>query len=284
MHPLMLGSARILVAVFTIGTLTTTMGERIEAQSPATPADIQKLEQIATEVEADVSRVADRDAELAAQLLTELAEARDEITYLRVKRRREGRLSRDEYLVAREMLVGIQRRAQASSIEVGRDTVPVGTEIDVRLQSRLTSKTAVVEDRVEATTIADVRSDGRVLIPAGAVVRGLVTEVKKAGRVHRKGSISLKFDQITIDGRTHDMMGTVTHALESEGVSAEKAKIGTGAGVGAVIGGILGGFKGALAGILIGAGGTVAATEGENVDLPPGTLLRVRIDSALHAN
>ena len=48
------------------------------------------------------------------------------------------------------------------------------------------------------------------------------------------------------------------------------AKIGAGAGVGAIIGGILGGVKGALAGILIGGGGTIAATEGKEVELPPG--------------
>ena len=58
-------------------------------------------------------------------------------------------------------------------------------------------------------------------------------------------------------------------------------RIGTGAGVGAIIGGILGGAKGALAGILIGGGGTIAATEGKDVELPPGTVLRVRLDSAL---
>ena len=47
------------------------------------------------------------------------------------------------------------------------------------------------------------------------------------------------------------------------------------------LGGILGGFKGALAGILIGAGGTIAATEGKEVELPQGSVLRVRIDSPL---
>jgi hypothetical protein len=49
--------------------------------------------------------------------------------------------------------------------------------------------------------------------------------------------------------------------------------------VGAIIGGILGGFKGAMAGVLIGGGGTIAATEGKEVVLPQGTVLRVRIDS-----
>ena len=45
--------------------------------------------------------------------------------------------------------------------------------------------------------------------------------------------------------------------------------------------GILGGFRGALAGILIGGGGTIAATEGNDVELPVGTVLRVRLDTPL---
>jgi hypothetical protein len=89
----------------------------------------------------------------------------------------------------------------------------------------------------------------------------------------------VSFDQVTIDGRTYPMRGTVTQALESEGVRGEVGKIGAGAGVGAIIGGILGGVKGALAGILIGGGGVIAATEGKDVELPAGTILRVRLDA-----
>ena len=47
---------------------------------------------------------------------------------------------------------------------------------------------------------------------------------------------------------------------------------------GAIIGGIIGGVKGALLGVLIGGGGTIAATEGKDVTLPAGTILRVRLD------
>ncbi len=54
--------------------------------------------------------------------------------------------------------------------------------------------------------------------------------------------------------------------------------VGAGAGVGAVIGGLLGGTKGAIAGILAGAGGTIAATEGKQVELPTGQVLRVKLD------
>ena len=85
----------------------------------------------------------------------------------------------------------------------------------------------------------------------------------------------------TISGRSYPIRATVTQALESEGIRGEKEKIGIGAGAGAVIGAILGGVKGALAGVLIGGGGTIAATEGKDVTLPAGTVLRVRFDQPL---
>jgi hypothetical protein len=124
-------------------------------------------------------------------------------------------------------------------------------------------------------------SEGRVLIPAGSVLRGVVVSVDKATRLDRRGSLHLSFDQITIRGRAYPIRATVVQALESEGIKGEAAKIGTGAGVGAIIGGILGGLKGALAGILIGAGGTVAAPPGKDVELLPGPVLRLRFDAPL---
>ena len=48
--------------------------------------------------------------------------------------------------------------------------VPDRARIDVRLQSTLSSETAAVEQRFEATTVVDLMQNGRVLIPAGSVV------------------------------------------------------------------------------------------------------------------
>jgi hypothetical protein len=93
--------------------------------------------------------------------------------------------------------------------------------------------------------------------------------------------MTVSFDQVTINGRAYPMRGTVTQALEGEGVRGEAGRIGAGAGVGAIVGGLLGGLRGALAGVLIGGGGTLAATEGEQLRLPQGTVLRVRIESPL---
>ena len=96
--------------------------------------------------------------------------------------------------------------------------------------------------------------------------------------------MTVAFDRVTINGRAYPIRATVSQALESEGIMGEKEKIGIGAGVGAILGAILGGAKGALAGILIGGGGTIAATEGKDVELPAGTVLRVRLDSPLTLN
>lgn len=157
--------------------------------------------------------------------------------------------------------------------------VPAGTEIDVRLETALSSSTAQVEDRFNATTMADLYNGSRVLIPSGSSVRGVVTAVNKAGRVDRTGKLTLSFDRVTVNGRSYPLNGTVTEALQSGGYRQDAGKIGGGAAVGAILGGILGGLKGALAGILIGGGGVVAATEGQDVNLPAGTVLRIRLES-----
>jgi hypothetical protein len=161
----------------------------------------------------------------------------------------------------------------------GTVEIPVGTEIDVRLQNALNSGTNQVEDRFEATTLVDVGVNSRIVIPAGSLMRGVLTQVEPATRTNRTARMTVSFDQVTVNGQPYAIRGTVTQAIEGEGIKGETARIGTGAGVGAIIGGILGGFKGALAGILIGGGGTIAATEGKEVELPQGTVLRVRLET-----
>ena len=168
-----------------------------------------------------------------------------------------------------------------SGAPVRRNEVPAGQELDVRLERELSSATAQVEDRFAATTVADLYQGNDVLIPAGSTLRGVVSSVNKATRTDRKGSLTVAFDQITIRGRSYPIHATVSQALESEGIKGEAAKIGAGAGVGAIIGGILGGAKGALLGVLIGGGGTIAATEGKDVALPSGSILRVKFDQPL---
>jgi hypothetical protein len=160
-----------------------------------------------------------------------------------------------------------------------RGQIPAGQELDIRLQSSLDSETAAVEQRFEGTTAVDLTQNGRVLVPAGSTVRGVVSAVKKAGRIDRTGSLTLSFDQMVINGREYDIRGTATSVFESRGIRDETGTAGIGAGAGAVLGGILGGVKGAIVGAVIGAGGAIAATDGKDIELPAGSIIRIRLDA-----
>jgi hypothetical protein len=250
-----------------------------------TDTDIQRLRQALADATAEVDRVKSRDAAASSRLARELEDLRDEVAYLRVKLRKEGRVSRTEYFDLRDRIDDLRARAGADVAtstrrerERSEREIPVGAEIDVRLQDALSSGRNQVEDRFVATTVVDLQLGERVVIPAGSELRGIVSGVDKASRTDRKGSLTLAFDRITINGREREMRGVVTDTIESEGVKGEIGKIGGAAGAGAIIGGIIGGVKGAIAGILIGGGGMIAATPGKDVELEPGTILRVRLD------
>jgi hypothetical protein len=283
-------------------------------QTTVTTADVQRLQDSIYDASREIWDVRTRDNSLASQLMTELDDARDEAIYMKVKLRKHESISRIEFTDVRDRVENIRSRARSDAAgrystaapPVDRDTdrrpvdvdrrpppastsgrptaneIPVGTEFDVRLQNSLSSKTSEVEDRFEATTMVDLTDDrGRVLVPAGSAMRGVVSSVTRAGRIERTGKMTVAFDRVTINGRSYPMRATVTQALESEGVRGEAEKIGIGAGAGAILGAILGGAKGAIAGILIGGGGTIAATDGKDVELPAGTVLRVRFDAPL---
>ena len=291
------------------------------AQQSVTANDIQRLQDQVYQAGTEVGRLRSTDSTLAARLESDLDDLRDEVVYLKVKMRKEGSVSRGEYSDLRDRVQDLRSQARgnpssagnsqwdpsgdrpatsgssssnrtgsrdegrststSSSSSSGRSSIPTGQEIDVRLTKELTSDTAQVEDRFEATTAVDLYRGNDVLIPAGSLMRGVVSSVNRASRTDRKGTMTVAFDQVTVNGRAYPMRGTVTQALESEGIKGEIGRIGAGSAVGAIIGGIIGGTKGALLGVLIGGGGTIAATEGKEVDLPQGTTLRVRLDSPL---
>ena len=249
------------------------------------PFDVASLERRVADARAEI--VAARGSATAnpaelSRLDTELDAVDDEVAYLRVKARRGENVTDKERREVSDKLARLEAQIAGRANDSGSATeIPVGTELDIRLQTPLSSKTAQVEQRVDATTLVNLLRNSAVVVPAGSAVEGYVVAVDPATRTDRRGSLVLKFTRLTVNGRRHDVTLSVTQALESEGIRGEVGRIGIGAGVGAVIGGILGGVEGALAGILIGGGGAVVATEGKDVELAAGTVLRVRFDAPL---
>ena len=238
----------------------------------------------------------------------ELKDLEDDLAYLRVKERRGETVTARERRDLNDRLDRFMTRVGGTSTtnitttnNSGYDTrgsrdrdarqsnsqtssaraIPAGSELDVRLVTNLTSDTAKVEDAVEATTMVDLYRGDDLIVPSGSKITGYVSSVNRASRTDRKGTLTVEFTRLTVNGRTRDVRAHVTEALESEGIKGEAPRIGAGAGVGAIIGGILGGVKGAIAGVLIGGGGVIAATEGKDVNLPEGTVLRVRIEDSV---
>jgi hypothetical protein len=302
---------RVTVGVLFVAAWTATAA----AQASVTQSDIQRLQDNIYLAERDLSQLRGRDSARATQLTGQLDDLRDEVIYLKVKLRKERTLARPEYADVRDRIEDLRSEARGdaraeaaapasapapapsfgsaapaprpappaadarASVPAGMSEIPSGTEIDVRLTNTLGSGTAQVEDRFEGTTIVDLTVNGRNVIPAGSVMRGVVTAVEPATRTNRTGRMTVSFDQVTVNGRSYPIRGTVTQAIESEGIRGEVGRTAAGAGVGAIIGGILGGVRGAVLGTIIGGGGTIAATEGKDVSLPQGTVLRMRFDS-----
>lgn len=259
----------------------------LHGQAPVTVSDLARLQASADEIGRQVELLKKTDATLAADAGRTLAEIDDEIAALRVKMRRDGSVARAEYTTLRDRIETLRVRAQGQRVAaqpvvaddrmVSAGRVPAATDIDVRLQSPLSSGTAKVEQRFEATTVVDYVEGAKIIVPAGSIARGFVSSVRAASNVERRGSLTLSFDELRIGNRTYRLRASVTQAIDGR-MTEDTARIGAGAAVGAIIGGLLGGGKGALIGVLVGGGGTIAATDGTNVELPAGTILRIRLD------
>jgi hypothetical protein len=94
----------------------------------------------------------------------------------------------------------------------------------------------------------------------------------------------VRFYTLTVGQRTYDIAAEPVRRQAQSTKGKDAQKIGIGAGAGAVVGGLLGGRKGAAIGAAAGgAGGTgvVLATKGEEVRLPSGTALNLRLTEPL---
>ena len=101
-------------------------------------------------------------------------------------------------------------------------TIPDGQEIDVRLERELSSghgagRGSLRSDDRRRPVRGQPRADsGRLGRCAASSARST-----RRRRTDRKGSLTVAFDQVTVRGRDYPMRGTVTQALESEGIKGE---------------------------------------------------------------
>ena len=219
-------------------------------------------------------------------------EIREEVIYVKVQLRRHQEDASNPG-PTREYLEELRRDINALHGDIedqvagegsasAEGVLEAGTDIQVRLEQTLSSKTARMEDRVEATVAEPVRSGSRVVIPVGTRVRGVVQAVEAAERPSKAGRLDLRFDTLTIPNRPRMDMRTSVVSIKEETVTGDTAKkAGMGALLGAVLGKVVGGTEGAIIGLVVGAGGAIAATKGDDVELPEGSVLTLRLERPL---
>lgn len=166
--------------------------------------------------------------------------------------------------------------------------VPAGTVLTVRINEALSSKTVQTGAAFTGVVMTPITLGGKMAIPQGSDVTGIVSDAKKAGKFKGGASLTLALDSVTVNGHKYNIV-TEYFAQESKGKGKRTAgMIGGGAGVGAAIGGLAGGGKGAAIGALTGAaaGTAGAAFTGNNrdIELPAESALSFKLDQSLTIN
>ena len=171
------------------------------------------------------------------------------------------------------------------------------TEIFVRIQRSLNSKTARAGDRFHGQVEVPVTVEDRIIIPKGSFIIGHVDLSQPAGRMKGKSQMKLVFDTVILpSGTTRSIQARLSAA---EGQKLDDARedgtmqgqgsqgsdtVGTatkGALPGAGVGAIAGGWKGAGIGAAAGAatGALIGLLKkGKHVELPRGTSITIQLE------
>ena len=185
-------------------------------------------------------------------------------------------------------------REQAGGTSTGKESrdggfftpkkeLAAGTAFSARLDESVSSETASVGDRVTASVVNDVTTDGSVVIHAGAKATGRVSEVKPAKHFGGQAMVSVTFDSVDVSGlKGLPIEGSLSsHANKSTGT--DTATIAGSTVGGAVLGKVIGGDdKDAAVGAVVGGGiGTaVASRKSEEAVIEAGTIVSVRTTSS----
>ncbi len=140
-------------------------------------------------------------------------------------------------------------------------TAKAGTSFNVQVATNISSRINRPGDAVTGRVASDVTDEnGQVIIPAGSLILGRISDLRQPDSQGRGGRIELTFNSIVVNGESHPI-DAVTQNLPVEVRDAGRTgpSTATRAGTGAVIGGILGSIFGGRKGTIIGAGAGAAA-------------------------
>ncbi|MGH7561363.1 MAG: hypothetical protein ACRENB_10125 [Gemmatimonadales bacterium] len=156
-------------------------------------------------------------------------------------------------------------------------TIPAGTRLVAALDRTLSTERVEAGEPVVLRTTQPLELGEEGTIPAGVTVRGEVTHAKGGGRIAGAPEITIRFHRIEVGGATHEITAEPFRVRGQDDLKQSVAMIGGGTVVGGVVGAIAGNtVAGAAAGAVLGTGAAVV-TKGDQIVLPAGQKLRVRL-------
>lgn len=160
-------------------------------------------------------------------------------------------------------------------------TVPAGTQVAVSLNQTLSSHESVPGEAFEAEVTQDVAEDGRVVIPRGSTVIGMVTQAEEP-KIGGRAKLALSFETVRLpSGESLPLSASLARIGKSERAK-DAAIIGGGTVGGAILGEAIdegeGTVIGAIVGGLAGAAGA-KKTKGKPLTLPAGTPLTLSLEA-----
>jgi hypothetical protein len=175
-----------------------------------------------------------------------------------------------------------------SFCQEARIPVPVGTKLDITLNTPLSTEFSQAGDQFTADV-----SDGPY---KGAIVHGTVRSVSQSGHFKGSAELLLSFDRLVMrNGQRSKILAEVTQvyikgdkvgnegSIESSGQGKYTwMRAGLGSAVGAAMGGIFGGGEGAAIGAVAGGGAGAASkavSKKQQVVLQSGTMLTISVFS-----
>jgi len=159
--------------------------------------------------------------------------------------------------------------------------IPAGSELAIRINQSINVKHTQPGSRFDGEVVdAWTDSNGRVILPKGTPVEGVVDASHRRGHFKGASILELRLTSLTLNGTRYPIeTRDITRTKKGKG-KRSAAMIGGGTGLGMLIGGIASGGTGLLIGGLAGGGaGTAAAglTGNRDLDIPAESIVRFRL-------
>ena len=159
--------------------------------------------------------------------------------------------------------------------------IPAGSELAIRINQSISVKHTPPGARFDGEVVeAWTDGNGRVILPKGTPVGGVVDESHRRGHFKGRSVLELRLTSLTLNGTRYPVETRDLRETKKGKGKRSAGMIGGGAGLGMLIGGIASGGIGLLIGGLAGGGaGTAVAglTGNRDIDIPAESIVHFRL-------